>query len=290
MSEWTKLKKENYRKDCIAHFRNGVIDFAPKRMKEVENGSFKNYDEYLEVQMKSCDCSRQYFAHCYYHSQLDYEFRGQIERFAVAKEKVLFKRIMIDGMHMDGTGFRGKEDHVWMDMAPFRQYEVGDSLAFGAEICRYMKKSSGKLIDYDLKNPVDIHKVKGYKVPTDEELIDQQIDRLVCETCRYYDHCFMGNCIANEVEREKRKETLKSLEPGKFTPFTVMLAYELEYRMMMQMGGFTYEESDKNAPIVRKIIEICEAHPVYYVGDVKEALARMMYPDKPRLYIGDVEK
>ncbi len=164
---------------------------------------------------------------------------------------------------------------------------IESSLAFGAEICRYMKKSNGKRIDYDLKNPVDIHKVKGYKVPTDEELVDQQIDRLVCETCRYYDHCFMGNCIANEAERKKRKETLKSLEPGKFTPFTVMLAYELEYRMMMQMGGFTYEESDKNAPIVRKIIEICEAHPVYYVGDVKEALARMLYPDKARVYIGE---
>ena len=32
MSEWTKLKKENYRKDCIAHFGNGVIDFAPESM------------------------------------------------------------------------------------------------------------------------------------------------------------------------------------------------------------------------------------------------------------------
>jgi len=43
----------------------------------------------------------------------------------------------------------------------------------------------------------------------------------------------MGNCVSNKEDRENRIELLKSLEPGKFTPRTVMLAYELEYRMMM---------------------------------------------------------
>lgn len=284
MENWKNFKREHYGKDTIAEFGGGVIDFSPDRMKLVTNGAFKNYDEYLEVQMQSCGKSRRYFQLCFYHA-VDFSFKGKIDRFDRKKEKVLFRRIMISGMYGDGIGFRGKEDHVWMDMQPFAEYETGVCLSFEAEVYRYMKQSNGKMIDFGLSAPYEIRKIDSYEVPTDEQLIDQQINQLVCETCRYYDQCFMGNCIANVKERKERFETLKNLEPGKFTPLTVMLAYELEYRMMMQSGGFRLEEDDPNYETVKKIIKICQEHPVYYYGNVEEAFAKMLYPEKPRLYI-----
>ena len=290
MSDWKKLKKKYYGKDYVTQYKKGIINFNPDSMNDIKNGIFKSYNEYLNVQMKSCDYSRKYFEICYYHTDLSYNFKGQIDHFNTSKSTVLFSRIMINGLYSDGTGFYGKEDHVWMDIKPFKDYAPGDFLQFSAEIGRYMKQKNGKLIDFELQNPLNITRIDSYEVPTDNELIHQQIDQLVCETCRYYDHCFLGNCISNETERNERIETLKSLEPGKFTPLTVMLAYELEYRMLLQTGGFILDENDKNYHVMKRFIEICEAHPVYYTGDVNEAIIRMTHPDKPRLYIETPER
>ena len=284
MSEWKKTKKEYYQKDCIVQHDGGIINFSPDSMAEVEKGAFRSYDEYLEVQRRSCRESRKYFEMCYYHPYVC-DYKGRIDRYDSSNGKLLFQRIMIDGMYNDGIGFRGKEDHVWMDAAPFADYEPGDCIGFDAEIYRYMKQGNGKLIDYGLRFAANVHKIDGYEVPTDEDLVNQQIDQLVCETCRYYDHCFMGNCIANEDERRKRTELLKSLEPGKFTERTVMLAYELEYRMFLQMGGFRLDKKDKNYPVMKRLVEICSQEPVYYTGDIEEALMRMTMPEKPRMYI-----
>jgi hypothetical protein len=190
-------------------------------------------------------------------------------------------------MYHDGISFFGKEDHVWMDKEPFANYSVGDCLRFSADICRYLRTGNGKSIDYDLEKPRLIRKIPSYEVPTDQELVDQQIEQIVCETCRYYEHCYMGMCIANEHERKERIDTLKSLEPGKFTPLTVMLAYELEYRMWMQMGGIRLDKKDPKYDVMKKFIEICVSHPVYYTGDVEEAFFKLTYPEKPRMYIED---
>lgn len=59
---------------------------------------------------------------------------------------------------------------------------------------------------------INIERVEGYSVPTDEELVDQQIEQLVCETCRCYDHCFMGNCIAYEEERQRTETRQKNTD------------------------------------------------------------------------------
>ena len=239
MNKWDELRKECYGKDTLERYQNGRIDFSPDSMQDVENGDFKSYDEYLEVQKRSCDKVRQFFELCYYHvSGSSADFKGQILRFDQQKNKVLFKRIMVNGMYGDGIGFVGKEDHVWMDRTGFELFNPGDCLWFEADIYRYMRKSDGKLIDYGLRNPDNIEKIESYEVPTDEQLIDQQIDQLVCETCRYFDHCYLGMCVANEEERKERFETLKNFQPGKFTPFTVMLAYEMEYRVIMQDKNF----------------------------------------------------
>ena len=267
MNKWDELRKECYGKDTLERYQNGRIDFSPDSMQDVENGDFKSYDEYLEVQKRSCDKVRQFFELCYYHvSGSSADFKGQILRFDQQKNKVLFKRIMVNGMYGDGIGFVGKEDHVWMDRTGFELFNPGDCLWFEADIYRYMRKSDGKLIDYGLRNPDNIEKIESYEVPTDEQLIDQQIDQLVCETCRYFDHCYLGMCVANEEERKERFETLKNFQPGKFTPFTVMLAYEMEYRVIMQDKNFRCDPTDPNFPIIKKMLDICQAHPVYYVG------------------------
>ena len=286
MSKWDELQKECYGKDIIVRCQNGLVDFSPDSMQDVENGDFKSYDEYLEVQKYSFDKVRQFFELCYYHiSGVSADFKGQILRFDQQKNKVLFKRIMVNGMYGDGIGFVGKEDHVWMDVAGFESFKPGDSLRFEADIYRYMRKSDGKLIDYGLRRPDNIERIKSYEVPTDEQLIDQQIDQLVCETCRYFDHCHLGMCVANEKERKERFKTLKSFQPGKFTLFTVMLAYELEYRFIMQDKNFRCDPTDPNFPIIKKMLEICQAHPAYYVGNPREAFVKMIFPDKPRMYI-----
>lgn len=61
MNKWDELRKECYGKDTLERYQNGRIDFSPDSMRDVENGDFKSYDEYLEVQKRSCDKVRQFF-------------------------------------------------------------------------------------------------------------------------------------------------------------------------------------------------------------------------------------
>ena len=222
---------------------------------------------------------------CYY-NPYDYDFIGQVEHINAEKNKIVFHRILVKGTYCDGTCFVGKEDHVWMDLAPFGECESGVCFSFRAEINRYMKQKNGKMIDYDLQNPKDIERAGDYNVPTDEDLVNQQISQLVCETCRYYDQCNLFYCIGNAEEIQHRIDVLKSLEPGKFTPRTVMLAYELEYRLMLQMGGIAMPNKNaKDYPVMKRFLEICESEPIYYTGKVEDALWKMMYMEKPRMYI-----
>ena len=100
MNKWDELRKECYGKDTLERYQNGRIDFSPDSMRDVENGDFKSYDEYLEVQKRSCDKVRQFFELCYYHvSGSSADFKGQILRFDQQKNKVLFKRIMVNDMY-----------------------------------------------------------------------------------------------------------------------------------------------------------------------------------------------
>jgi len=182
--------------------------------------------------------------------------------------KLPFAESWLKDFVFDGTGFVGKEDHVWMDADGFEEYKPEDCVLFHADIYRYMKHGNGKLIDYGLRNPWDISRIESYEVPTDEELIDQQIRQLVCETCRYYDQCYMDFCMANEEEREERFQFLKNLQPGKFTGATVLAAYELEYRMLLQTGGIKLDKNDRNYEAMVKLAKYCAERPVYYTGDV----------------------
>ena len=291
MVSWEELRKSCYGQNVLQEFEKGVINFDPNGMAKVRNGVFKSYDEYLAIQKQSCEAGqRRYFGKCYYYAVTSPELKGKIERFDTKHQKVVFNRIVLDALFSDGIGFFGKEDHVWMDAEPFKDFAAGDSVSFFAEVVCYMKFGNGKQIDYALENPSDVQKIGAYDVPTDDDLIEQQIEELVCETCKYYDQCYLGNCIADEREVRERIELLKNFDPGKFTPFTVLLAYELEYRMFLQHFG-SYEKMRKEwrnpTELVFKCIDICESVPVYYVGDMWEAMVSMTHPEKPRMYIGE---
>ena len=119
----------------------------------------------------------------------------------------MFKRIYVSGIFMDGSGYEGKEDHVWMDIKPFEKYKVGDCLSFGGEIYRYLKVKNGNQISFGIKNPHDINKIDGYELPSDDDMIKQKIDQLICEVCMFNQHCY-GFCIANDEWRNTMRQNL----------------------------------------------------------------------------------
>lgn len=203
--EWEELKKEFYGKKCGVQTGWGIIDFDPNEMNNVVGGEKLTYDEYLDIMRISASTLRYYFQLCFYDC-FDVVFKGQIEK--ITKENICFKRIFISGMYLDGTCLDGKEDHVWMKRECFEDYKVGDCLSFTAEIYRYVKTSNGKRIDFALRNPEEIKIIEAYKIPSDDDLLMDSIDRLVCESCMFNEHCYMGMCIANEEWRENTKKML----------------------------------------------------------------------------------
>ena len=176
-------------------------------MKDVFNGENLTYEEYLQALFNSRNERRHCFEYCYY-SNAWCNFKGQISRFNKKKGRVIFKRIYISGGLMDGDCYEGKEDHVWMDIKPFEDYQEGDCLSFGGEIYRYLKTRNGKQISFGIRAPYDISKIECYELPTDEDMIMQAVDQMICEVCMFNEHCYMGMCIANEEWREGMRKTL----------------------------------------------------------------------------------
>lgn len=202
---WQRFKKEFARKDVLADSEWGVIDCSPNAVENIVGGEKLTYDEYLEIMRVSGHECRTYFAHCFYFAGCC-SFKGKIEK--KSKSKICFNKIDISGFYGDGTGFSGKEDHVWLDLKGFEKYEIGDCLSFQAEVYRYLKTSNGKKIDFGLRNPSFIKKIGEYELPTDEQLLLQQIDEIICEVCLFREHCYMEMCIANEEWREGMREML----------------------------------------------------------------------------------
>lgn len=282
MEDWKKIKKEHYMKDICLNYGNGVMDFNPKSMNDLNPSDIKSYDEYLDIQWGSLGKCRKYFEMCYY-GNYDCYFKGKVER--TTDTKVLFKRIFIDGMYYDGIAFDGKEDHVWMDKTGFEEFEIGCCLRFSAEVYRYLKKSNGKTLDFALRDPNLIEIIEPYEIPTDEELINQQIEQLVCETCLYTNNCYMGMCIANEKQRKETITFLKQFEPGKFTIHTVLAAYEITGQVFSQLTGGEIDKKDPNYKILKKILTEANSRNAGSIWPLEDAVVNMLHPEKPRLYI-----
>ena len=204
MEDFRKLKKANYGEKVRAFVKGGVIDFDPDSLKEVVGAKSMTYDEYLDTQIRSLGQSRSYFEMCYYNFSIG--FKGQIEK--IATEYVCFKRIFASGMFPDGDMFDGKEDHVWMEQSGFEPFKVGDCVEFSAEVYRYVKTGNGKLIDYSLRNPADIKKIAVYELPSDDDLIRQEVEQLICETCFLGEQCDRELCTHNPKERKNLEKKL----------------------------------------------------------------------------------
>ena len=110
-----------------------------------------------------------------------------------------------------GGMFDGKEDHVWMDKKGFEKFKVGDSVEFFAEVYRYVKTGNGKQIDFGLRNPEGIKQIPSYKLPTDEELAEQSIMMIICETCHLSEHCNRTVCMRPKKEINQLKKSMKDL-------------------------------------------------------------------------------
>lgn len=191
----------------------GCIDFSPTGMKNVVGGERLSYDDYIDIQIQSSGKQRDWFEMCYYN--LPSEFKGCIEK--KTQSTVCFKRIFVTGMYPDDCSFfDGKEDHVWMDIKGFEQFQVGDSVSFFAEVYRYLKTGNGRLIDYSLRNPDGIKRIEAYELPSDDELMLQGIDQIICESCYLLQQCSRMFCIRDRKEISAlRKQMLEMMKSGK---------------------------------------------------------------------------
>lgn len=203
------MVKRYYKQNMVVISKWGTIDFSPDNFETIVGKGSMTYDEYLDIQHKSASLSRLGFGRCFYEGRYA-SFTGQITRIDKKKGKLCFKRIYISGTYQDGTCFEEKEDHVWMDAAEFKNFNCGDKICFGAEVYRYLKRGTGKRIDYALRSPYNIAIVEDYSLPSDEELLMQTIDEMICEVCLYKDQCYLGMCIANEEWRRNMRLMLKA--------------------------------------------------------------------------------
>lgn len=211
LKEWQEEKKAHYGKDTLVCSYNGYIDFSKKSYAEIETRIPLTYDDYLDLQRLTISKCRHGFERCYYDS-FGTMFRGQIEK--ITKDNVCFKRIYIEGNCFNLECFEDKEDHVWVSRKGFEDFKVGDCVGFLAEPYRYVRTSNGKSIDFGIKNPDMIEKVEPYELPSNEKLLEQEIDALICETCLFREHCY-GFCIANEAEKKRLKKELMRIAKSK---------------------------------------------------------------------------
>lgn len=199
-----------YGEDSVVDTEDGVIFFSPESKNDVVGAQKMSYDEYLDVQINSLGKYRSYFASCYFNIPM--EFMGQIEK--ANANRLCFKRVYISGMFPDGEMFDGKEDHVWMERSGMEEYEVGDCLSFGAEVYRYVKTGNGKQIDFGLRNPCGVKKIKSYELPSDEDLLRQAIDGILCETCFFSEHCNRAYCMRKPKEKRQLQNDMLAMVKG----------------------------------------------------------------------------
>lgn len=190
----------------------GIIFFDRELSKGIVGGEHLTYEDFIDLQLQTKLEFRSSFFMCWVYTPM--EFKGEVETFA--KGKICFKRIYDEYMLPDTSIHMGKEDHVWMSSEGFGKLNKGDCISFFAEVYRYIKKSDGKKLDYGLRNPEDIKKINKYDLPTGKELLMQEIDSMICETCDMADFCgTRSNCIKNPKERQLLKKQMYEILKSK---------------------------------------------------------------------------
>lgn len=197
--------KTHYGSKIVTMVEGGSIDFDPNGLKSIAHGEKLTYDDYLDAQIQAIGKTHAGFQTCFYNIPL--EFKGCVEK--ISEKHICFQKIYISGMYPDGTCFEDKEQHVWMDLSGFEGIKIGDSVSFCADTYRYLKTGNGKMIDFGIRNPVLVRKIGHYALPTDDELLDQMLDSIVCDSCFLFDTCNKQQCIRSSRARAALKCNIK---------------------------------------------------------------------------------
>lgn len=202
------LLLEHYGDNSVVLSEIGCLDFSPTGKLDVVGGEKLTYDDYIDIQIQSSGKQRTWFEMCYYN--LPSEFMGCIEK--KTKKTICFKRIYVSGMYPDSCDlFEGKEDHVWMGIQGFEDFKIGDCVSFFADVYKYIKTGNGKVLDYSLRNPQGIKQIDSYHLPSDDDIIKQSIDQILCETCYLSEYCNRGNCLRNPEDLQILREQMHAL-------------------------------------------------------------------------------
>ncbi len=213
---WNSIKKHFYATNRIVFADGGNIDFSPWEVSQIVNAPNLTYDEYLELAWNSRVTARGEFELAYY-GDMGGSFTGKVDRVS-SHGKVCFSEILVEGFYEDGIGYSGVEEHVWMDSKEFPDLKPGICVNFGAEVYRYLKRGHGKALDYGLRNPYSIEVVEKYELPSKLDLLMQDIDHMTCQMCMYREHCYLGNCIAEDYRKAMRECAIGLLETTDFKP------------------------------------------------------------------------
>ena len=197
--EYAEMVIADYGEKIVQYTEGGCIDFDPDGLKEVVNGEKLTYNDYIDAQINSLGKTHSGFQWCFYNHPLG--FKAQIEK--VNSNFVCFQRIFIEGIYSDGICAMDKEQHIWMELKGFEGFKPGDCVEFFAEPYRYLKTGNGKQIDYGLRNPTGIKSIEKYELPLDQELMNQELESIICEACYLRVYCSGNYCVNSEVKEIK---------------------------------------------------------------------------------------
>ena len=68
--------------------------------------------------------------------------------------------------------------------------------------------------NYFLRFSNEYKKIESYELPSDDDMLMQAVDQMICEVSMFNEHCYMGMCIANEEWREGLRKTLFNAVKG----------------------------------------------------------------------------
>ena len=62
-----------------------------------------------------------------------------------------------------------------------------------------------------LRNPQGIKQIDSYQLPSDDDIIRQSINQILCEICHLSEHCNRANCLRNPEELQILREQMHAL-------------------------------------------------------------------------------
>lgn len=193
--EWHNLLADCYDEEVTNIMDDySLMTFSRDYAKDIVGCPNISYDDFLVMEYRSHSQWRHGFEGFYFGYALPSYFHGTIS--SQNNKHICFNSLALTGYYMDGERFDDKEGHVWMDAKDFKSFNVGDCVEFQAEIYMYAKSGDDgkKVLDFGLRKPHSIQKIDKYHVPSDEELMKEQMQQIKCEFCLYYDNCNQLYC------------------------------------------------------------------------------------------------